>query len=105
MLYLGKVPVFYFPYFKQRLDGQANRFNFVPGYRSSYGPFLLSSYTWMANEQLDGVLHADYREERGGAGGADFNMHLGRWGESSLKMYYLYDQDPSEDNVGLRYSA
>jgi len=100
VLYLGKVPVFYFPYYRQRLDGQGNRFNFVPGYRSSYGPFLLSSYTWMANEQLDGVLHADYREQRGGGGGADFNMHLGRWGESSLKMYYLYDQDPSEDNSG-----
>lgn len=100
VLYLGKVPVFYFPYYKQRLDGQANRFNFVPGYRTAYGPFLLSSYTWVANEQLDGVLHADYREQRGGGGGADFNMHLGRWGESALKMYYLYDQDPSEDNSG-----
>jgi LPS-assembly protein len=100
VLYLGKVPVFYFPYYKQRLDGQANRLNFVPGYRSAYGPYLLSSYTWVADEHLDGVLHGDYRQERGGAGGADFNMHLGRWGESSLKMYYLYDQDPSEDNTG-----
>ncbi|MFO1514382.1 MAG: hypothetical protein U1F83_15975 [Verrucomicrobiota bacterium] len=39
-----------------------------------------SSYTWVADEQLDGVLHGDYREKRGGAGGADFNLHLGRWG-------------------------
>ncbi len=100
VLYLGKVPVFYFPYFKQRLDGQGNRFNFVPGYRSAYGPYLLSSYTWVANEQLDGVLRGDYRQERGGAGGADFNLHLGRWGEASVKGYYLYDQDPTQDNQG-----
>lgn len=100
VLYLGKVPVFYFPYYRQRLDGQGNRFNFVPGYRSSYGPFLLSSYTWVADEHLDGVLHADYREERGGGGGVDFNTHLGRWGETTFKGYYLYDQDPSEGNSG-----
>lgn len=100
VLYLGDVPVFYFPYYKQWLDGRGNRFNFVPGYRSSYGPFLLSSYSWVASEQLDGVLHADYRVERGGAGGADFNTHLGRWGEGSFKGYYLYDLDPTEDNAG-----
>ena len=100
VLYLGNVPVFYFPYYKQWLDGRGNRFNFVPGYRSSYGPFLLSSYSWVANERFDGVLHADYRVERGGAGGADFNTHLGRWGEASLKGYYLYDLDPTEDAAG-----
>ena len=100
VLYLGKVPVFYFPFYKQRLDGQGNRFNFVPGYRSSYGPFLLSSYTWVLDEHLDGVLHADYREKRGGAGGLDLNGHLGRWGEATFKGYYLYDQEPSEDNAG-----
>lgn len=100
VLYLGKVPVFYFPYYKQRLDGQGNRFNFVPGYRSSYGPYLLSSYSWVMNEEIDGVLHGDYRQERGGAGGVDFNLHLGRWGETTFKSYYLYDQDPSEDNPG-----
>ena len=80
VLYVGKVPVFYFPYYQRRLDGQGNHFNFVPGYRSRYGPFLLSSYTWMADEYLDGVLHLDYREKRGAGEGADFNMHLGRWG-------------------------
>ncbi|HEX5221796.1 MAG TPA: LPS assembly protein LptD [Verrucomicrobiae bacterium] len=100
VLYLGKVPVFYFPYYKQRLDGQGNRFNFVPGFRSSYGPFLLSSYTWVMDEHLDGVLRADYREKRGGAGGLDLNGHLGRWGEATFKGYYLYDEDPTRDNAG-----
>jgi len=100
VFYVGNVPVFYFPYFTQRLDGRANRFSFVPGSGSSYGPFLLSSYHWYLNDELDGVLHADYREKRGAAGGADFNLHLGRWGESSLRGYYLNDQDPTEGNAG-----
>ncbi len=94
VLYLGNVPVFYFPYYKHRLDGSKNRFDFTPGYRTRYGAFLLSSYIWRLNDTVDGVLHADYRSKRGGAGGADLNLHLGQWGEAALNYYYLHDEDP-----------
>ena len=93
-LWIGGVPIFYFPYYSRDLGPNANNFNFVPGSRSSYGPFLLGSYTWFLNEQLDGIVHVDYREKRGVGAGPDFNYHLGRWGEGSLKYYYTYDQDP-----------
>lgn len=105
VLYVGKVPMFYFPFYTQRLDGKGNRFDFVPGYRSRYGAYLLSSYNWTWNEDLDGVLHGDYRSKRGGAGGADFNLHLGRWGESSLKYYHLHDLRPDIDNDGFNIPA
>src|SRR5262249_7902844 len=100
-LYLGKVPVFYFPYYRRSLDEHANNFNFIPGYRSAYGPFLLGSYTWYLNEELDGLVHLDYREKRGVGAGPDFNTHLGRWGEASLKYYYINDQSPNTDANGL----
>jgi lipopolysaccharide assembly outer membrane protein LptD (OstA) len=93
-LWVGGVPIFYFPYYSRDLGPNANNFNFVPGSRSSYGPFLLGSYTYFLNEQLDGAVHVDYREKRGVGAGPDFNYHLGRWGEGSLKYYYTYDQDP-----------
>src|SRR6185436_17717443 len=80
VLYLGPVPVFYFPYYSRNLGPHANNLNLLPGYRSTYGPFLLGTYTWFWNEQLDGELHLDYRERRGVGGGPDFNLHLGRWG-------------------------
>ena len=95
-LYVGGVPVFYFPYYSRKLGPQANHFGFVPGSRSSWGPFLLSSYTFFLNEQLDGTVHVDYREQRGFAGGPDLNYHLGRWGEGVFRYYYLYDEDPAE---------
>ena len=100
VLFVGNVPMFYFPFYTQRLDGKGNHFHFVPGYRSRYGPFLRSSYEWIASDQLDGEVHADYRVKRGAGGGADFNMHLGRWGESSLEYYFLHDLAPDEDNIG-----
>ena len=93
-LYVAGVPVFYFPYYSRNLGPHANNFSFVPGYRSSFGPFLLSSYTFFLDEQLDGTAHVDYRERRGPAAGPDFNYHLGRWGDGTFKYYYLHDQDP-----------
>jgi lipopolysaccharide assembly outer membrane protein LptD (OstA) len=98
-LWIGGVPVFYFPYYSRVLDRRANNFNIVPGYRSSYGPYLLGTYTWFLNDQLDGVLHADYRERRGPGAGADFNTHLGPWGQATARYYYLNDQEPSLSNT------
>ena len=94
-LWVEGIPVFYFPYYSRNLGKDANNFNFVPGYRGSYGPFLLSSYTFFLNEQLDGTARVDYRERRGIAAGPDLNYHLGRWGDGTFKYYYLHDIEPS----------
>lgn len=94
VLYVGGVPAFYFPYYRRSLAPRANHFTFVPGYRSRFGPYLLSAYNWFWGEALDGALHLDYRLKRGPAGGPDVNVHLGRWGELALKYYYLYDEEP-----------
>ena len=94
-LYVGGVPVFYFPYYSRSLRQRSNNLSFTPGYRSSFGPFLLGSYAFFLNEQFDGIVHADYRGQRGPGVGPDLNYHLGRWGEGTFKYYYLYDKDPS----------
>lgn len=100
VLYAGPVPIFYFPIYTQRLDGKGNHFEFTPGTRSQYGGYLLSSYNWIFNDQLDGKVRLDYRSKRGIAGGLNFDTHLGRWGETTFKYYQLHDQDPQEGNAG-----
>lgn len=100
VLYAGPVPIFYFPIYTQRLDGKGNHFEFTPGTRSQYGGYLLSSYNWIFNDQLDGKVRLDYRSKRGIAGGLNFDTHLGRWGETTFKYYQLHDQDPQEGNTG-----
>ena len=75
------------------LGAHANNWNFTPGYRSAYGPFLLTTYTWWLNDPVDGALHLDYREKRGLGVGPDLNLHLGRWGDAEFKYYYLHDLD------------
>ena len=93
-LWVGGVPVFYYPYYSRNLGPRSNNFGYMPGYRSSFGPYLLSSYTFFLDEQFDGIAHVDYRVRRGVGLGPDLNYHLGPWGEGTFRYYYLYDQDP-----------
>src|SRR5665213_1138376 len=65
VLYAEGVPVFYFPYYRRNLGARANNFNFSPGDRSAYGPYLLTTYKWFLGEAVDGKLHLDYRARRG----------------------------------------
>jgi LPS-assembly protein len=95
------VPVFYFPYYKRNLGEHANNWDFLPGYRSSYGAYLLTTYRWFLGDDADGKFHLDYRERRGVGLGPDMNLHLGRWGEADFKYYYLYDNDANRGTNGL----
>ncbi len=99
--YLGKMPIFYFPYYTYTLNERANQFFVTPGYRSRFGPYLLGTYRWFLSEQVDGELHTDYRWERGVGVGPDINLHLGRWGEATIGYYYLNDREPGTNSGGF----
>ena len=101
VLYVGDVPVFYFPYFSRAIGDRSNNFNFTPGYRSLYGPFILGTYTWYYSDELDGVFRADYREKRGPGVGPDINYHLGPWGEGTFRYYYTHDRNSEIDELGV----
>ena len=98
------VPVFYFPYYRRQLGPNANNLNFIPGYRSAFGPFLLSTYTWRFDDTANGKIHLDYRERRGVGVGPDLNLHLGPWGDAAFLYYYLYDQRPDNSTNGTPWT-
>ena len=98
---LGRVPVFYFPYYHRSLGKHANHLTFKPGFRSEYGPYLLGTYEWFADEAADGKIHADYRAKRGPGVGPDVNLHLGEWGEFDVKYYYVNDNRPNTSTNNL----
>ena len=91
IFYVEGVPVFYFPYYQRNLGLHANNFTTTPGYRSAYGAYLLNTYNWYLGDVANGKIHLDYREKRGPGLGPDMNLHLGQWGEATLKYYYSHD--------------
>lgn len=99
-LFIGNVPVFYFPYYRRSFGRHPNNFVFTPGFRSDYGPFLLTKFNFQANDNVDGALHLDLRERRGVGLGPDFNFHLGRqWGEATARYYFTHDNEPNIDGI------
>jgi LPS-assembly protein len=101
VLYARGVPVFYFPYYHRNLGGHANNWTFMPGYRSTYGAFLLNSYNWYLGDDFSGKLHADYRMKRGPGLGPEIHGRLPDWGDFSLKYYYTVDQRPDTSTNGF----
>lgn len=93
--YVGKVPIFWWPYIYQRLD-DAFSFSISPAYLSSWGPSLLTQVTFPIRDNISGRLRLDYRSRRGVAVGFDSDIRYGRDDKSwaLLKTYYLQDQNP-----------
>jgi LPS-assembly protein len=100
VLYAEGIPLLYYPYYRRNLELHANTLTVMPGDDSMYGPYLLGTYSWRLNEILNGKIHLDYREKRGVGAGPDLNLNLGRWGDASLKYYYLHDNDSQQSLNG-----
>ena len=100
-LYTGNVPVFYFPYYRRRLDQPPNHWSITPGYRSRYGMFFEGTYNWHLSDRLNGAARLDYRTLRGLAGGLDVNYDLGQAGQGDASVYILDDRDP-QSGAGSR---
>ncbi len=98
-LYLRSTPIFYWPYYRRNLGSHPNNLEFVPGFRSSYGAFLLGAYNWYGASNLDGTIHLDERSRRGLAAGPDLLFHLGDYGQAAIRNYYAHDQDPQADGL------
>ncbi|HEY5792306.1 MAG TPA: hypothetical protein VIS74_03345, partial [Chthoniobacterales bacterium] len=101
-LYVKKLPIFWFPYIFANLDNTG--FEFLPGYDSIWGAFLLTAYSFPigSGNNLTGKVHVDYRTERGFALGFDAKNAFGKdnrnYGE--LETYYAWDQDPGMGTNG-----
>lgn len=100
VLYLKNTPVFWFPKWRRQLKKHPNHWVFVPGYRSKYGAYLLTTYEWYWNERLNGAVHVDERSRRGIGAGPDLNYKLPHFGEGTVKYYYTEDQRAGRDNRG-----
>lgn len=100
VLYLKDTPVFWFPKWRRSLKRHPNHWVFVPGYRSKYGAYLLTTYEWYWNERLSGAVHLDERSRRGFATGPDLSYNLPRFGEGTAKYYYANDERPGRDGRG-----
>lgn len=101
-LYIGKVPIFWWPYLYQPLD-QDFSYAIAPAYLSSWGPSLLGKVTFPIGDKISATLRLDYRSRRGEAIGFDSDIRYGKNNKSIAKLstYYLQDQNPLLNRTSL----
>ena len=100
-LRFGDTPVFWFPLIVWSLKGDTPPVAVTVGENTRWGYFLLSSFTWKLNKQVDLTVHADERTARGFGSGADLHYRLNDGGQGTLTGYYLNDADPNRDDHAL----
>lgn len=99
-LYVGKTPVFWFPYLYQSLDRDTSFF-MMPGYQSLWGASLLTRYSFPIGDDAHGKLRLDLRSKRGAAVGFDSDFRFGNENESWGKFvsYYANDTHPETNDT------
>lgn len=100
--YIGKVPVFWWPYIYQSLN-DAFSFSVSPAYLSSWGPSLLGQVTFPITDKIKARLRLDYRSRRGEAIGFEAETTYGKDNNSYAKVttYFLQDQNPQLNRTSL----
>ncbi len=102
--YVGKVPIFYWPYLYQSLD-DANSFVISPAYTSIWGASILGRVTFPIAENIKGTVRLDYRVRRGFAIGFDSEIKFKKDSFAKIRTYFAQDQNPIINRTSLPRSA
>lgn len=86
--YIGQTPIFWFPYLYANLEQTG--FQFLPGYDSRWGPYLLTAYGFPVTQGVDAIARVEYRGEFGPSIGLDANMKYGKENRSYGKLQTDY---------------
>ena len=106
-IYIGETPVLRLPYLYQSLNRE-NSFSITPGFRSVWGGYLLTTYTFPLTDKIGATLRLDYLSKRGAAVG--LNTHWEpkesggkNWGRFTA--YGLHDSNPDVNKTALAREA
>ncbi len=102
-VYAGDTRVFWLPYLSQPLDEELG-YHWLPGFRTSWGAFLLNRYGFMIGDHTLATLRLDARSERGFAGGIDFKSmrHAENENFGNFRVYGASDSSPETSRNGRR---
>ena len=90
-VYIGQVPVMYFPKYTQDLKDKP-WFTFFPGYKKDLGYFLLTRSRIKINDYLTTTLRIDAYERQGFAWGLENKYRVPNMGNGLLRTYFINER-------------
>jgi len=95
VMYLYETPVFWSPYAKYSLTDDESPYNFVPGFNSDWGFFMLSAIDVYKTKNIRITPHIDYRTKNGLGIGVTMDHNLPSASASGQTVFYFaHDNDP-----------
>ncbi len=101
LLFIGNVPIAYFPIFVQSLTDSRPTYQFNIGDSGQFGAFIDNKYNWVASDKIRGDTEFDVRGKRGYAGGTDVQFYPTANSDILLKTYYAQDNLYSMNNPNV----
>lgn len=95
-LYFGGIPVAYLHKYTHNLQDRNSQIRVVPGYKKSFGVYLLTSYRVRPIEKIETTFHADYRDKKGFAWGIDLKYDPTWLGQGLFRSYYMNERTLSD---------
>jgi lipopolysaccharide assembly outer membrane protein LptD (OstA) len=96
-LYVDGVPVFHLPYYRRSLGPHSTYWVITPGYRSRFGPYLLTSYHLNLHQGFDAGMNLDYRMKRGIGFGPSLSYDLDKIGRGEFEYYFAHDKEAKSE--------
>ena len=91
LMFVGNVPVMYFPYYSQPMEGGKNNFTITPGQKDDWGYYVLTAYRYQLDGHNRGDVLLDYRSKRGLAEGLNHYYRTDEVGNGAFKFYNTKD--------------
>lgn len=91
-MFLGPVPVMYFPKYTQDLRDNRPHIRVTPGFSKKWGMSLLTAYRVYPVDGIGLTYHVDYREKKDIASGVDLEYAPGKLGQGLVRTYYMNER-------------
>jgi len=86
---VGDTPMMYTPFHEHYIKDRRYGLSFTPGQSKEWGTFLLSAYRFYLNDDLRGIFHFDWRENKGFGGGIDMELLSEEFGNGLFRYYRI----------------
>ncbi len=96
---VGDMPMMYIPFYEHYIKDRRYGLSFTPGQSKEWGTFLLSAYRFYLNDDLRGILHFDWRENKGFGGGIDMEFLSEEFGNGLFRYYRIHEHLRGEGEV------
>ena len=101
VVYIGSVPIFYWPKFSDSLKDRRGNISLVPGRTSDWGEYIFSGYRYEFKDNVKGEFKLDYRKKKGWAYGWDQRYQTND-SAGIFRVYYLDEHDKGVDPTTSR---